>query len=189
VRTFGDKVPNPPAIGAHTIERLFTITDAHIQGLAEVLIDCVDGGASVSFIHPLSLHKAQDFWRRVADGVNQGQRALLVARDETGIVGTVHLILDQPENQPHRADLSKMLVHRRARRQGLGAALLKAAENLGRECGKSLLVLDTASGDAERLYAASGWQRCGVIPGYALLPRGGLCDTTYFYRRLDSSSV
>jgi GNAT superfamily N-acetyltransferase len=96
----------------------------------------------------------------------------------------VQLILDQPENQPHRADLSKMLVHRRARRRGLGAALLRAAESLARECGKSLLVLDTASGDAERLYARLGWQRCGVIPGYALWPRGGLCDTTVFYRIL-----
>ena len=176
----------PAAIGAHAIERLFTITEAHIQDLAEVLIDCVDGGASVSFMHPLPMPKAQDFWRRGAEGMNQGTRALLVAQDDIGIVGTVHLILDQPENQPHRADLSKMLVHRRARRRGVGAALLRAAENLGRECGKSLLVLDTASGDAERLYAALGWQRCGVIPGYALLPRGGFCDTTYFYRRLDA---
>jgi GNAT superfamily N-acetyltransferase len=182
----GDKVSAPAANGAYTIERLFTITDAHIRALAEVLIDCVEGGASVSFMHPLSLPKAEDFWRRVAEGVLHGKRALLLARDDVGIVGTVHLILDQPENQPHRADLSKMLVHRRARRQGLGAALLRAAEQLGRECGKSLLVLDTASGDAERLYAALGWQRCGVIPGYALLPRGGFCDTTYFYRRLDA---
>jgi GNAT superfamily N-acetyltransferase len=182
----GDKVSAPAAIGAHAIERLFTITEAHIRDLAEVLIDCVDGGASVSFMHPLPMPKAQDFWRRVAEGMNQGTRALLVAQDDIGIVGTVHLILDQPENQPHRADLSKMLVHRRARRRGVGAALLRAAENLGRECGKSLLVLDTASGDAERLYAALGWQRCGVIPGYALLPRGGFCDTTYFYRWLDA---
>ena len=96
----------------------------------------------------------------------------------------MQLILDQPENQPHRADLSKVLVHRRSRRQGLGAALLLAAENLARDCGKSLLALDTASGDAERLYAKLGWQRCGVIPGFALWPRGGLCDTTYFYREL-----
>jgi GNAT superfamily N-acetyltransferase len=177
----------PAAGAAHCVERLFTITDAHIQGLTEVLIDCVNGGASVSFMHPLPVAKAEDFWRRVAEGVSQGKRALLVARDDIGIVGTVHLILDQPENQPHRADLSKMLVHRRARRRGLGAALLKAAENLGRDCGKSLLVLDTASGAAERLYAALGWQRCGVIPDYALLPNGGFCDTTYFYRRLDAA--
>jgi len=96
----------------------------------------------------------------------------------------VQLILDLPENQPHRADLSKMLVHRRARRQGCGAVLLRAAERVGRECGRSLLVLDTASGDAERLYARLGWRRVGVIPGYALWPRGGLCDTTVFYKEL-----
>jgi GNAT superfamily N-acetyltransferase len=168
----------------HTIQRLFAVTAAHLQGLAELLIDCVDGGASVSFMHPLPAAKALDFWRRVADGVAQGERALLVAEDARGIVGTVQLIFDQPENQPHRADLSKMLVHRRARRQGLGAALLRAAEGVGRGCGKSLLVLDTASSDAERLYARLGWQRCGVIPGYALLPHGGFCDTTYFYRTL-----
>ena len=139
-------------------------------------------------MHPLSQAKASDFWGRVAGEVSQGRRALLVAEDARGVVGTVQLILDQPENQPHRADLSKMLVHRRTRRQGLGAALLRAAESLARECGKSLLVLDTASGDAERLYAKLGWQRSGVIPGYALWPRGGLCDTTVFYRVLGNST-
>jgi GNAT superfamily N-acetyltransferase len=174
-----------PSSAVHTIRRLHTVGDAHVRGLAELLIDCVDGGASVSFMHPLSPAKASDFWGRVAAEVSQGRRALLVAEDAQGIAGTVQLILDQPENQPHRADLSKMLVHRRARRRGLGAALLRAAESLARECGKSLLVLDTASGDAERLYAKLGWQRSGVIPGYALWPRGGLCDTTVFYRILD----
>ena len=170
------------------IRRLNAVAETHIRGLAEVLIDCVDGGASVSFMHPLSLAKAMDFWRHVAAAAVQGKRALLLAEDAEGVAGTVQLILDQPENQPHRADLSKMLVHRRARRRGLGAALLRAAEDLGRDCGKSLLVLDTASGGAERLYAKLGWQRCGVIPGYALLPHGGLCDTTYFYRTLPALS-
>jgi GNAT superfamily N-acetyltransferase len=174
-----------PSIAGNTIRRLHSLSEAHVRGLAELLIDCVDGGASVSFMHPLSPAKARDFWGRVAAEVSQGRRALLVAEDARGVAGTVQLILDQPENQPHRADLSKMLVHRRTRRQGLGAALLRAAESLARECGKSLLVLDTASGDAERLYARLGWQRSGVIPGYALWPRGGLCDTTVFYRNLD----
>jgi len=172
--------PNP----GYTIRRLHSLSDAHVRGLAELLIDCVDGGASVSFMHPLSPDKASDFWGRVAAEVSQNRRALLVAEDAEGVAGTVQLILDQPENQPHRADLSKMLVHRRARRRGLGAALLQAAESLARECGKTLLVLDTASGDAERLYAKLGWQRSGVIPGYALWPRGGLCDTTVFYRTI-----
>ena len=175
-----------PSMMPHTIRRLSTVDDAQVHGLAELLIDCVEGGASVSFMHPLPVQKAVDFWRHVADGVAQGERALLVAEDTQGTVGTVQLVFGQPENQPHRADLSKMLVHRRARRRGVGAALLRAAENVARECGKSLLVLDTASGDAERLYARSGWRRCGVIPGYALLPRGGFCDTTYFYRMLDT---
>ena len=169
----------------HAVHRLTTVTAAHLQGLADLLIDCVEGGASVSFMLPLPMPKALDFWRGVADGVARGGRALIVAEDARGIVGTVQLILDQPENQPHRADLSKMLVHRRGRRRGVGASLLRAAEEVARACGKSLLVLDTASGDAGRLYARLGWQRCGVIPGYALLPQGGLCDTTVFYRMLE----
>ena len=171
-------------IHRHTIHRLTTLTAARLQGLAELLIDCVAGGASVSFMHPLPVAKALDFWRGVAEAAARGERALLVAEDPGGIVGTVQLMLDQPENQPHRADVSKMLVHRRARRRGVGAALLRAAEDVARGCGKSLLVLDTASRDAERLYARLGWQRCGVIPGYALLPQGGLCDTIVFYRTL-----
>ena len=110
---------------------------------------------------------------------------MLAASDASGsIVGTVQILLAQPENQPHRADVAKMLVRRRARRQGVGAALLAAAESCARDAGKTLLVLDTASGEAERLYAKLGWQRCGIIPGYALLPQGGLCDTTIFYRQL-----
>jgi GNAT superfamily N-acetyltransferase len=160
------------------------VTEPQLRGLADVLIDCVDGGASVSFMHPLPPAKALEFWRTVADGVGRGERALLVAEDGGDIIGTVQLILGQPQNQPHRADLSKMLVHRRARRRGVGEALLKTAESVARECGKSLLVLDTASGDAERLYVRLGWQRCGVVPGYALWPRGGLCDTTFYYRTL-----
>jgi GNAT superfamily N-acetyltransferase len=180
-------VSTKTSIQGHTIQHLHTVTDAHVQGLAELLIDCVDGGASVSFMQPLAVAKAVDFWRRVAGRVARGECALLVAEDADGVVGTVQLIIDQPENQPHRADLSKMLVHRRARRQGLGEALLRAAENVARDCGKSLLVLDTASDDAERLYAKLGWQRCGVIPGFALLPHGGFCDTTYFYRTLATS--
>ena len=169
---------------ATQIHRLTSVSEHQLQALAELLIDCVDGGASVSFMHPLSMEKALAFWRGVADGVVHNERALLIAEDDAGIVGTVQLVLDQPENQPHRADLSKMLVLRSARRQGLGVLLMQAAEQLARECGKSLLVLDTASDEAARLYARLGWQQCGVVPGYALLPHGGLCDTTYFYRQL-----
>jgi GrpB-like predicted nucleotidyltransferase (UPF0157 family)/GNAT superfamily N-acetyltransferase len=171
-----------------TLRRLHALDDALIDQLASVLIDCVEGGASVSFMLPLTRERALAFWRRVAQGVAAGERALLVAEDAQGVCGTVHLVLDQPENQPHRADLVKMLVHRRARRQGLGAALVRAAENTARECGKTLLVLDAVTGgDAERLYQRLGWKRVGVIPAYALFPEGGLCDTTYYYRDLDGS--
>ena len=166
------------------LRRLHCVSPADIDGLAQVLVDCVAGGASVSFMHPLALPRARAFWQRVADEVARGERALLVADDAAGIAGTVQLVLAQPENQPHRADLAKMLVHRRARQQGLGAALLAAAEQTARDCGKTLLVLDTASAEAERLYARAGWRRCGTVPGYALLPHGGLCATTFFYREL-----
>lgn len=154
--------------------------------LADVLVDCVEGGASVGFMAPLDRARAEVFWRDVAEGVARGERALLVAEDRARgeVVGTVQLVLGLPENQPHRADLSKMLVGRRARRRGVGAALMRAAEDAARAAGRTLLVLDTASAEAERLYGRMGWTRVGVIPGYALLPDGRPCDTTYFYKRL-----
>ena len=169
----------------YVVRRVTGLTDAQMHALALVLIDCVDGGASVSFMHPLSLAKALAFWRRVAGEVERGACALLVAEDATGIVGTVQVGLDQPENQPHRGDISKMLVHRRARRRGIGAALMRAAEEAARQSGKSLLVLDTASSDAERLYVRHGWVLAGIVPDYALWPRGGLCRTSFYYRELD----
>jgi len=171
--------------GSYSVRRLTGVSDAEIQGLAHILIDCVDGGASVGFMHPLSLENALAFWRGITGDVERGARALLVAEDQSGILGTVQIVLDQPENQPHRADISKMLVHRRARHRGIGAALMHAAEAVARDCGKSLLVLDTASGDAERLYARLGWILVGLIPDYALWPAGGFCDTSVFYRKLD----
>jgi GNAT superfamily N-acetyltransferase len=168
------------------LHRLTEVSDAQVQELAALLIDCVEGGASVSFMLPLTQERAQAFWQRVAQGVHSGERALLVAVDERGaIVGTVQLVLDLPENQPHRADVAKMLVHRSARRQGLAECLMRAAEDAARDRGKTLLVLDTVTGgDAERLYTRLGWQRVGSIPDYALWPQGGLCATTYFYRRV-----
>ena len=176
--------PSPP----WSVRRLHALDEAQIGQLADVLIDCVEGGASVSFMHPLTRDRALAFWRRVAEGVAAGERALLVAEDAQGLCGTVQLILAQAENQPHHADLAKMLVHRRARRQGLGEALMRAAEDTARECGKTLLVLDAVTrGEAARLYERLGWQRVGDIPGYALMPRGGLCSTTYYYRDLGGS--
>jgi GNAT superfamily N-acetyltransferase len=168
-----------------TVRRLNAVGEAEIQGLADVLIDCVEGGASVSFMLPLSRERAVLFWRSVAAGVAAGNRVLIVAEDSQGLCGTVQLNFDLPENQPHRGDLAKMLVRRRMRRQGLGAALMRAAEAAAVECGKRLLVLDTVTGgDASRLYERLGWARVGEIPDYALFPNGGLCGTTVYYRRL-----
>jgi GNAT superfamily N-acetyltransferase len=159
---------------------------AAVVALADVLIDCVHGGASVGFMAPLAQDRALAFWHGVARGVAQGERLLLVADDGTGaIAGTVQLVLAQPDNQPHRADVAKMLVHRRARRQGIAAQLLAAAEAAARAAGKTVLVLDTVTGgDAERLYQRAGWQRVGTVPNYALMPDGALCSTTYFHRQL-----
>lgn len=168
-----------------TLLRLHSVDDARIGELADVLLDCVEGGASVGFMAPLTRERALDFWRAVARSVAAGERAILVAKDARGICGTVQLMFDLPENQPHRADLGKMLVHGRARRKGLGAALMRAAESTARECGKTMLVLDAVTGgDAARLYESLGWVRVGDIPDYALYPRGGLCSTTLYYRRL-----
>jgi GNAT superfamily N-acetyltransferase len=158
-----------------------------IGALSAVLIDCVEGGASVSFMSPLTHERADAFWQGVAEGVAAGERILLVAREDSRgrIVGTVQVILKQPENQPHRADIAKMLVHGGARKRGIGAALMQAAEDAARMAGKSVLVLDTVTGgDAERLYERAGWTRSGVIPNYALWPKGGFCDTTVFYKQI-----
>ena len=155
--------------------------------LAAVLVDCVEGGASVSFMAPIAPETADRFWAEVAQGVAAGNRVLLVAEHGTTgeVVGTVQVAFAWPENQPHRADVAKMLVRRSARRHGLGARLMTAAEEAARAAGKTLLVLDTVSGsDAERLYVRLGWTRVGVVPDYALWPDGRLCDTTFFYKAL-----
>jgi GNAT superfamily N-acetyltransferase len=171
--------------GAIQIRCLHTIGDREIHGLSDVLIDCVEGGASVSFMLPMSRAKAGAFWRSTSASVVRGERVVLAAEDAAGaIVGTVQVILAQPENQSHRGDLVKMLVQRRARRRGIGTALLAAAERSALSAGKTLLVLDTASGDAERLYVRQGWQRCGQIPNYALWPDGTPCATTIFFKFL-----
>ena len=159
--------------------------EAAAEDLADLLLDCVAGGASVSFMLPMTRAKAAAFWRRTAESLARGELRVLVAIDATGtIIGTVQVLLDQPENQPHRGAIAKMLVHRRARRHGVGGALLREAEQLAYSLGKTLLVLDTASGDAERLYAREGWQYSGEIPDYALWPGGGPCATKIFYKFL-----
>lgn len=156
--------------------------------LAAVLVDVVAGGASVGFLHPVSDTKALAYVHGALASAARGERIVLVARqdDSPGILGTVQLVLNMPENQPHRADVAKLQVLRAARGRGIARALMRAVEEEARRERRSLLVLDTATGsDAERLYAALGWQRCGVIPGYALWPDGDrLCDTTLFCRQL-----
>jgi GNAT superfamily N-acetyltransferase len=169
-----------------SVRRLETLSSREFGGLCDVLMDCVEGGASVSFMHPMTLAKAAEFWRDVAGSMARGERALVVAEDEHGaIIGTAQTVWATPENQPHRADVAKMLVHRRARRTGVGAAILEAAERAAAEAGKTLLVLDTASAEAERLYERRGWQRVGTIPDFALWPDGSPCKTVVYYKRLD----
>lgn len=170
---------------ATQIRCLESLQARDVQGLSDVLMDCVEGGASVSFMLPMTRVKADAFWRATAASMVRGERVLLVAENDRGaIVGTVQVIWAQSENQPHRGEIAKMLVHRQARRQGIGAALLDAAEQCARSAGKTLLVLDTASADAERLYVRQGWRSVGAIPDYALWPEGGLCATTIFYKSL-----
>jgi GNAT superfamily N-acetyltransferase len=173
----------PP--GSTRIRSLETPSDREIEELSDVLRDCVEGGASVGFMLPLTRSKAEAFWRGAAASAARDERVVLVAEDAAGaIMGTVQVVWAFFENQPHRADVAKMLVHRRARRQGIGAALLAAAERCALSAGRTLLVLDTASDDAERLYVRQGWQRVGAIPGYALWPAGGFCSTTIFFKEL-----
>ncbi|MDO3433260.1 GNAT family N-acetyltransferase [Rhizobium sp. CBN3] len=158
---------------------------AAIPALSEVLADCVTGGASVGFMQPYGLEDAEPYWLDVADAVAAGSSLLLVAKLDGRIVGTVQVSAAQMPNQPHRGDLKKLLVHRSARGRGLARLLMEAAEREAAARGKTLLVLDTATGsDAEAIYPRLGWQRVGVIPDYALWPEGGFCGTTLFYKRL-----
>ncbi|MYM73713.1 GNAT family N-acetyltransferase [Duganella sp. FT134W] len=156
------------------------------QALADVLIDCVEGGASVSFMLPLTREKALGFWHGVLQAAASKERVLLVAETAAGrILGTVQLITAQPDNQPHRADVAKMLVHRDARRRGVAAQLMAAVERAARDQGKTVLVLDTVTGgDAERLYQRAGWQTVGTVPNFALMPDGAYCATTFFHKQL-----
>lgn len=161
--------------------------EAHdaIAGLAELLIDAVDSGAGVSFMAPLSLSKAEGFWRGIAADIAADAKVLIAARQDGRVVGSVVLGLRTPENQPHRADVSKLLVHRRARRRGIARALLLALEVEALRRGRNLLVLDTASHlNAAPLYRGLGYIEAGRIPGYALKPHGGLDDTIVFWKQL-----
>jgi GNAT superfamily N-acetyltransferase len=162
------------------------VADIALDQLAAVLVDCIDGGASVSFMSPFSHAEALAFFRKVAGSVASGDTVLLAARLDGRIVGTVQLGLDTPPNQPHRADIKKLLVHRSARGHGVGAALMAQVEEEARRRGRWLLVLDTVPGEnGYRLYVSEGWTRAGIIPDYAMFPDGRLCDTAVFWKRLD----
>jgi GNAT superfamily N-acetyltransferase len=171
------------------VRRLNALEASEFLGeLAEVLVDCVEGGASVSFMAPFTKPEAEEFFRKVIRGIEAGERILLAGFVEGKLVGTVQIVLATPPNQPHRADVAKLLVLRSARRSGLGSALMKHAEECAREAGKTLLVLDTVrGGSGKRLYENLGWTKAGVIPNYALFPDGSPCDTAIFWKSLDST--
>jgi GNAT superfamily N-acetyltransferase len=175
-----------PATNEIDIRRLGgTELHAQLDGLAGVLADCVAGGASVSYLAPFSHEQARDAFEAFAVEVEQGRRLLLGAFADGRLVGTVQVVLALPPNQPHRAEIAKLLVHRSVRKRGIAQLLMEHAESEARAEGKTLLVLDAVTGgDAERLYARLGWTRVGVIPGYALFPDGRPCDTTIFWKAL-----
>nr|WP_283949716.1 GNAT family N-acetyltransferase [Limobrevibacterium gyesilva] len=174
-----------PLAGVH-VERLDAAGAASAEGcLALILKECVDNDASVSFLPPLVLDKAAAFWRRMAADVAGGRRVLLAAWVDGLLAGIVMLDLDMPENQPHRADLQKLLVRPGIRRRGVGRLLMERIEQEARDEGRRLLVLDTRAGDAaEPLYRGMGWQEAGRIPGFAVNADGTLGDTVYFWKNV-----
>src|SRR5580704_10449197 len=158
---------------------------ALIPALAGILIDCVEGGASVSFMLPIDRRTAEAFYEGVVEKIANGGTILFIAYLNGDPVGTVQLSPELKPNQPHRADVSKLLVHWRGRNRGVAQALMAGVEELAKARGRTLLCLDTATGSpAEKLYEKLGWQRLGVLPGHAMWPQGGLCDTTFFYKHL-----
>jgi GNAT superfamily N-acetyltransferase len=162
----------------------------YVGELAGVLVDCVEGGASVSFMLPFEQSEAEAFYCKVAAGVEAGERILLAAFTEGKLVGTVQIVTALPPNQPHRAEISKLLVHRSARGKGIARRLMQEVERQAVSAGKTLLVLDTVTGgDAERLYTSLHWVKAGVIPDFALFPDGRMTATTIFWKSLDSARI
>jgi GNAT superfamily N-acetyltransferase len=158
-----------------------------VPALADILIDCVEGGASVSFLLPIERRVAEDYYQRVVDKLETSGVTLFVAHVDQELAGTVLLSPVLIENQPHRAEVFKLLVHRRARNRGAAECLMRALEHKAAELGRPLLSLDTTAGTpSERLYTKLGWQRLGVMPGHALLPDGRVSDTTFFWKQLDT---
>jgi GNAT superfamily N-acetyltransferase len=157
------------------------VADRYLDGLADVLLDCVEGGASVGYMAPFSREEA----RAAMAGFFDGRRAVLAALDGDEVVGTAQLAPSPMPNQPHRGDVAKVLVRRSARGRGIAAQLMERIEAEARSRGITVLVLDTVTGsDAYRLYTRLGWQRVGPVPNYALMPDGTPCETTFFYKEL-----
>ncbi len=173
-----------------TIERLAApVSAGDLRALAALLVDAVDSGAAVSFLSPLTIARAEEWWRRTL-GAAHPRGVCLVARDAEGIAASVQLQPAWAPNQPHRAEVVKLLVHRRARRSGLGTRLMEAIEDEARLAGFTLLTLDTKRGDgAEQLYRRLGWTALGTIPRYALDPEGAPHDAVFFYRELGPPEV
>jgi ribosomal protein S18 acetylase RimI-like enzyme len=156
-----------------------------LKALSEILVEAVASGGSVSFMHPLAREAADSFWRGSLAAAERGERIVLGAFDATRLIGTVTLLLDLPPNQPHRAEIAKMMTRISHRGRGVATALMGAAERIAMERGRTLLVLDTAVEDgASRLYEALGFTLTGVIPDYALKPYGGLTGTMIYWKRI-----
>jgi GNAT superfamily N-acetyltransferase len=158
---------------------------AQLDGLAAVLRDCVAGGASVSYMAPFSEADARAAFAGFVDDAEGGRRVIVAAFEGGEVVGTVQVLLALPPNQPHRGEIAKLLVRRSARRRGIARRLMERAEAEALAEGKTLLVLDTVTGDpAEALYEGMGWNRVGVVPDFALYPDGRPCATTFFWKAL-----
>ena len=175
----------------HTIERLILpVSDSDVRDLAQLLVDAVESGAAVSFLAPLTLEHAEDWWRRTISA-SDSRAVFLVARDAEGVVGSVQLHPAWAPNQPQRAEITKLLVHRRSRRAGLGTRLMHAVEDEGRSAGFRLLTLDAKRGAAaEQLYRQLGWTHAGTIPGFAFDPDGTTPhDAVVFYKQLSQTDA
>ena len=158
---------------------------SEIAGLSQILIDCVANGASVGFMHPLSMDEALAFWRGVVNDAKTGARHVFIAEENENLIGTAQWLPAAMPNQPHRADIAKVLVPSYARRRGIGAALMQVCEADALAHSRWLLTLDTVTSSAgEALYSALGWQRTGAIPNYALMPDGSLCDTMIMWKQM-----
>jgi GNAT superfamily N-acetyltransferase len=168
------------------IRRVYTEEGRQYQSaLAELLLDSVAGGASIGFMASVTKPEAELFFDKVLTAVERDERILLAAFVDSNLQGTVQIVPSMMPNQPHRADISKLMVHRSVRGKGVASMLMRHAEESARAAGKSVLVLDTCTGtDAERLYLRLGWTRAGIVPQYALFPDGSSCDTVIFWKRL-----